>query len=124
MIRKSMTSDLTRGAELRRPIVAKMVVIYNTPKDAVAFKKHYFDIHVPLAKQLPGLKQYRVSRAPIAGRSTGDKPYMVATLYFDTMEDIKAAFSSDIGKACADDRRLFAPDDDDLAMLLFDEEEI
>jgi uncharacterized protein (TIGR02118 family) len=49
---------------------------------------------------------------------------MVATLYFDTMEDIKVAFSSDIGKACAEDRRLFAPGDEDSTMLIFDEEEI
>lgn len=104
--------------------MAKMVVIYNTPKDVAAFKRHYFEVHVPLAKLLPGLKKYCVSRDPMAGRSIGDMPYMVAILHFDTMDDIKAAFSSDVGKACAADRRLFAPDDADSTMLLFDEDEI
>jgi uncharacterized protein (TIGR02118 family) len=104
--------------------VAKMVVIYKMPKDAAAFNRHYFDVHVPLAKQLPGLKRYCVSRGPIAGRFIGGAPHMVATLSFDSIDDIKAAFSSDMGKACADDRRLFAPDAEDAAMLLFDEDEI
>jgi uncharacterized protein (TIGR02118 family) len=100
-----------------------MVVIYNTPKDAAAFRRHYFDVHVPLARQLPGLKRYRVSRGPVAGRSGGEMPFMVATLYFDTMADIKAAFSSAAGQACADDRRLLAPGDEDSTMLLFDEDD-
>lgn len=104
--------------------MAKMVVIYNTPKDLAAFNRHYFDVHVPLAKQLPGLRKYSVSRAPIAGRSIGEMPYMVAMLYFDTMQAIEAAFSSDIGKACAADRRRFAPDDASSTMLLFDEDEL
>jgi uncharacterized protein (TIGR02118 family) len=104
--------------------MAKMVVIYNTPRDVADFKSHYFNIHVPLAKQLPGLKRYGVSRGPIVGRFLGATPHMVATLHFDSMEAIKEAFSSDAGKACADDRRLFAPNDEYSTMLLFDEDEI
>jgi uncharacterized protein (TIGR02118 family) len=30
-------------------MAARMVVIYNTPKDTVAFDKHYHEVHVPLA---------------------------------------------------------------------------
>jgi uncharacterized protein (TIGR02118 family) len=37
--------------------MAQMVVIYKTPKDTVAFEKHYSGVHVPLAKQLPGLRR-------------------------------------------------------------------
>ncbi|PTK04380.1 EthD family reductase, partial [Mammaliicoccus sciuri] len=35
--------------------MAHMLVIYRTPKDPKAFDEHYFNVHVPLAKQLPGL---------------------------------------------------------------------
>jgi uncharacterized protein (TIGR02118 family) len=35
-----------------------MVVIHKTPKDIASFEKHYFDVHIPLAKKLPGLISY------------------------------------------------------------------
>ena len=34
--------------------MARMLVIYKTPQDTAAFDKHYFEVHIPLAKQLPG----------------------------------------------------------------------
>ncbi len=46
--------------------MARMVVIYKVPADVAAFDKHYYEIHVPLAKKLPGLRKYEVSRGPIA----------------------------------------------------------
>jgi uncharacterized protein (TIGR02118 family) len=102
--------------------MAKMVVIYRKPADPEKFDAHYFDVHVPLAKTLPGLRKYEVSRGDIIGRFADGAPYMVAMLHFNSMDAIRAAFASEIGKACAADRRLFAPDDADAAMLLFDDE--
>jgi uncharacterized protein (TIGR02118 family) len=43
-----------------------MVVIYRTPKNVEAFDRHYFEIHVPLAKKIPGLRKYEVSDGRIA----------------------------------------------------------
>jgi len=43
--------------------MAKMTVIYQTPKDIPAFEKHYFDVHIPLAKQLPVLIKYEIKDA-------------------------------------------------------------
>jgi uncharacterized protein (TIGR02118 family) len=34
--------------------MARLIVMYKTPRDAVAFDRHYFDKHVPLAKTIPG----------------------------------------------------------------------
>jgi uncharacterized protein (TIGR02118 family) len=45
-----------------------MTVIYRTPADTAAFDKHYFEMHVPLAKKLPGLRKYEVSTAPSSPR--------------------------------------------------------
>ena len=105
--------------------MSKMLMIYRKPADPAAFDNHYFFFkHVPLAKQLPGLLKYQVSRGPIVARMAGDAPYMVATLHFDSMAAMRAAFATEVGKACAADRRLFAPDDADATMLLFDEEAI
>jgi len=41
--------------------MARMVVIYRTPQNVEAFDRHYFQIHVPLAKKIPGLRKYEVS---------------------------------------------------------------
>ena len=99
--------------------MARMLVIYKTPKDIAAFEKHYWDVHIPLAKGLPGLRKYEVSRGPIAVVSGDTNTYLIATLYFDSMEAIKEAFASECGQACAKDRRILAPNDEDVQMFLF-----
>jgi uncharacterized protein (TIGR02118 family) len=105
--------------------VARMVVIYKTPKDPEAFNRHYFEKHVPLAKRLPGIRKYEVSRGPIVSAATGaSDAYMVATLFFDDLAAIRSAFASEIGQACAADRREFAPDPSMFQMLLFDHSEV
>jgi uncharacterized protein (TIGR02118 family) len=101
--------------------MARMLVIYKTPKDVQAFEKHYWDVHIPLAKQLPGLKKYEVSRGPIAVIAGAKDVHLVATLHFDSMDALKAAFASECGRACAADRRILAPQDDDVQMLLVGE---
>jgi uncharacterized protein (TIGR02118 family) len=101
--------------------MAKMQVIYRQPTDTAAFDRHYFNVHVPLAKRLPGLRRYEVSKGPITLLSPGSTPYFVATLHFDSLAAIREAFASDVGKACAADRRLFAPNDEDCVMMLFEE---
>ncbi|MBO9666135.1 MAG: EthD family reductase [Bdellovibrio sp.] len=98
--------------------MARMLVIYKTPKDIAAFEKHYWDVHIPLAKGLPGLRKYEVSRGPIAVVAGDKNTYLIATLYFDSMDAIKEAFASECGQACARDRRILAPNDEDVQMFL------
>jgi uncharacterized protein (TIGR02118 family) len=100
--------------------MARMLVIYQKPRDATAFDKHYFETHIPLAKKLPGIRKYEVSRGPIAALAGGDV-YLIATLTFDSMDAIRAAFATEEGKACAVDREHFAPDKTQFQMYLFDD---
>jgi len=104
--------------------MAHMVVIYKTPKDPAAFDRHYFGTHVPLAKKLPGLRKYEVSNGPIVSPTGQSGFHMVATLYFDDLAAIKRAFAGPEGQAAAADRRIFAPNDADVLMLLFDDREV
>lgn len=104
--------------------MARMVVIYRTPKDAAAFDRHYFETHVPISKTLPGLRKYEVSQGPLATPAGPSGFHLVATLHFDDLAAIKAAFASPAGQAAAADRRSFAPSDSDLIMLLFDSREV
>lgn len=104
--------------------MAKMVVIYRTPKDAAAFEKHYFETHIPLAKKLPGLRKYEVSQGPIVTQGGASEFHFVATLHFEDLAAIRQAFATAEGKACAADRRILAPDNTDVLMLLFDSREV
>ncbi|MEP7231898.1 MAG: EthD family reductase [Ginsengibacter sp.] len=100
--------------------MAKMTVIYKTPKDIEFFDRHYFDVHVPLAKQLPGLVKYEISDGSIASTTGHSDIYRIANLYFDSMEAIRNAFGSEIGQKCAADRKVFAPNNEDVQIYLYD----
>lgn len=104
--------------------MARMVVIYGTPNDPGAFDRHYFEVHVPLAKKLPGLRKYEISQGDIVMPSGNNDVYRIATLHFDDLEAIRQAFASPEGRACAADRRIFAPHDDRVQMYLFDSREV
>jgi uncharacterized protein (TIGR02118 family) len=101
-----------------------MVVIYRTPKNVEAFDRHYFEIHVPLAKKIPGLRKYEVSDGPIATPVGPADVHRIGTLHFDDHAAIEKAFASPEGRAAGADRRLFAPDDSGVQMFLFDNREV
>ena len=104
--------------------MARMVVIYKMPKDVKAFERHYFEKHVPLAKKLPGLRKYEVSHGPIISPAGPTDAWMIATLCFDDLAAIRNAFATEIGQACAADRRELAPDPSMFQMYLFDDREV
>jgi uncharacterized protein (TIGR02118 family) len=103
--------------------MARMVVIYKKPKDPAAFDKHYFEVHVPLAKQLPGLRKYEVSKGPVTPLASAQETYLIGILHFDSMAAIKEAFASECGKACAADRRILAADED-VQMFLYESQQV
>lgn len=104
--------------------MARMVVIYRTPKDVKAFDRHYFEIHVPLAKKIPGLRKYEVSDGPITTPVGASDVHLIGTLHFDDLAAIEKAFASAEGRAAGADRRLFAPDDSRVQMFVFDNREV
>jgi uncharacterized protein (TIGR02118 family) len=104
--------------------MALMIVIYRRPPDPEAFDKHYFDVHVPLARKLPGLRKYEVSTGPIASLAGAQDCHQVAILHFDDLAAIRAAFASEIGQVCAADRKVFAPNDADVQMFLFETQDV
>jgi uncharacterized protein (TIGR02118 family) len=100
--------------------MAQMIVIYKTPKNPAAFDTHYFEVHVPLARQLPGLRRLETNRGPIISLHGAGEVHLVATLQFDSLSDINAAFMCECGRACAADRQQLAPHANDVQMFLFD----
>jgi len=102
--------------------MAKLVVLYKRPKDPKAFDAYYFSTHVPIAKKIPGLRRYDVSRGSIATPTGPSDMHLVATLHFDNMAAIQAAFASPEGKATAADVDKFATGGVD--MLFFDDADV
>lgn len=104
--------------------MARMVVVYRTPKNPEAFDKHYFNVHIPLAKRLPGLTKYETSKGPVIGMAGAIDPYFIATLHFESLEAIKFAFATELGQSCATDRRVLAPEEQDVQIFLFDDQSV
>jgi uncharacterized protein (TIGR02118 family) len=102
--------------------MAQVVVMYKTPKDAAAFDKHYFEIHIPLAKKIPGLRKYEISRGPVATPAGPSGFHLIATLYFDNLAAVQAGFGSAEGKAAGADVAKFATGGAD--MIMFDTKEV
>ena len=60
----------------------QLTALYNHPEDAAAFDRHYDTVHAPLAKKIPGVQRFTVSR-PAPGPDGAQPPYhLVAVLEF------------------------------------------
>ena len=70
----------------------------------MAFDKYYNELHIPLAKQLPGLVRYTVSRNLAANAQY----YLIAELDWADMASAQAALRSPVGAACTADVAKFA----------------
>jgi uncharacterized protein (TIGR02118 family) len=85
--------------------MVKTVVLYKEPADKEAFESYYFANHVPLVHKIPGLVKFEVSK------SVGKAPYyLMAELYFNSFDDMKAGLGSDEGKATNADLPNFVSD--------------
>jgi uncharacterized protein (TIGR02118 family) len=82
-------------------MTARFLAAYETPADPTAFDRHYRQVHIPLLRQLPGLRRYTVSRDVVALH--GEPYHLIAELDWDTMDELRAAFSSTEGQATAAD---------------------
>ncbi|MDE2332044.1 MAG: EthD family reductase [Bradyrhizobium sp.] len=102
--------------------MAQLMVMYRTPKDNAAFDKHYYEMHVPLAKKIPGLRKYEVSNGPVETPAGPSAFHLIAILTFDSVAAVQAAFGSAEGKVAATDVQKFATGGAD--MILFDTREV
>jgi uncharacterized protein (TIGR02118 family) len=102
--------------------MARLLVMYKAPQDAAAFDKHYAEKHIPLAKKIPGLRQYEVSQGVVATPAGPSGYHLVAILQFDDMAAIQKAFASPEGQAAAADVQTFATGGAD--MFIFDSKDV
>jgi uncharacterized protein (TIGR02118 family) len=94
--------------------MARLIVMYRTPKDAAAFDRYYVDTHAPIAKKIPGLRRYEVSQGPVGTPAGASNLHLVATLHFDDMAALQKGLGSPQGQAAAGDLQNFATGGADL----------
>jgi uncharacterized protein (TIGR02118 family) len=96
--------------------MAQLVVMYKTPRDAAAFDKYYAEKHAPLAKKIPGLRKYEISKGPVATPAGPSGYHLVATLTFDSLAAVQSALGSPEGQAAGADVQNFATGGAELLM--------
>lgn len=75
----------------------KYIALYKKPADPADFDEKYFSTHMPIANSVPGLVRAevaKVQRVFLAGFLGDTEPYLIAELYFDSAESMKAAFKT------------------------------
>ena len=102
--------------------MARLVVIYKAAKDPAAFDKYYFGTHVPIAKKIPGLRKYEVSKGVVGMPAGPSGSQLVAILHFDNMAAIQNAFASAEGQATVANLQNFTTEPPEI--LMFDSREV
>ena len=83
-------------------------------------ERHYLEYHVPLARRLPGLRQYSIGRPVDFGLSVADR-YRAGFLAFDDAESLRAAYRSELGRELrADEKKIIT----DMVVTFMDGEQI
>lgn len=88
--------------------MVKLTVLYGQPEDPSAFDQHYRSSHTPLVEKIPNVRRFEAAK--VVGTPDGSQPeyYMVAELWFESMEQFQNAFGGEEGQAAATDVPNFA----------------
>lgn len=84
----------------------RMTILYTTPADPAAFRRYYYDNHIPIARQMKGLTGWTLSWVQPSPDS--DSQYLlVAELYAQSSDDMDRILASPEGKAASADLENF-----------------
>lgn len=86
----------------------RVSVCYGQPADPAAFDEYYEHTHIPMALKVPGLVGFTSGKCRSIPPGQDPPYYMVASLLFDTAEDLKTALKSPEMSAAGADVRNFA----------------
>lgn len=96
----------------------KLVALYKQPADPAAFEEAYFNTHIPLIKQVPGLQKTVITR--FTRTLMGEGFYLMAEMYFASQDALKAGMKSPEMAAAGENLNSFA---EGLVTLMFAEEQ-
>jgi uncharacterized protein (TIGR02118 family) len=87
--------------------VVRLIALYSQPDDPAAFDSHYRDVHAPIVRRYPNLRDVRLTKADgLGGRPAAF--YLLAEMSFDSRADLDEALASEAGRESGRDLRNFA----------------
>ncbi len=86
----------------------RLTVLYGHPLDAAEFDRYYFEVHIPIARKMKGLKGWTIGKCESAVPGELPPHYMIVGLYADTRADLEAILASPEGQAAIADVPNFA----------------
>lgn len=86
----------------------RLTVLYGHPKDPAEFDRYYYDVHIPIAKAMKGLKGWTIGKCEPAAPGETPPYYMIVGLYTETRADLDAILASPEGQAAIADVPKFA----------------
>jgi len=85
----------------------KLIALYATPRYPESFDVAYFNTHIPLIKNVPGLQSVESSK--LTKVIVGEKaPYMITTMTFESKESMLAGLNSEEMKTAGENLDSFA----------------
>ena len=85
----------------------KLIAMYKTPADPEAFMDHYENVHLPIARRIPGLKEAVVNK--VLGSPFGETDiFLIAELHFADKESFDLGMQSPENREAGKDLANFA----------------
>ena len=88
--------------------MAKLTILYRQPTDSAAFEEYYVDNHLPLVDKIPNLRQFEAGKVIATPEGSEPPYYLIAELWFESVEQLQSSMSSSEGRAAAEDLQNFA----------------
>lgn len=83
--------------------MVRLLVLYGPPKDPAAFDRYYAEKHIPIARQMKGLKKWTIGKVQGTADGSPSPYYYIADLYLETREDFDRMLASPEGLAAVAD---------------------
>ena len=98
----------------------KLIALFKQPDDVDAFERHYTEVHAPLIRKVPYMRNFVSSK--VFGAPRGAPAfYRVAEMWFDDRPSFDKAMASEENRAAGKDLMSFARDY--VTMIFVDSEE-
>jgi uncharacterized protein (TIGR02118 family) len=82
--------------------MAKLIMMYEKPKDIEGFENHYFNVHVPLGRKMPYIMKESIQRV-VHSQNTELQLYLIVELEFESVDAIHQSLASPEARACEED---------------------
>lgn len=101
--------------------MVRLTVLYGHPDDPDEFDRYYREVHLPLARQMEGLRGWTIGKCEAAEAGQKAAYYMIVGLYAESRPAMEQILATPAGQACIADVANFATGG---ATFLYDDEEV